>query len=84
MELTYMVIVTLVTLVAGAITKTFVDIIPNKFIPMQNLLIGVVSALLCYFGGIESNLLQAVCLCIFASMGAGGIVDLRKTTKQED
>ena len=37
MEVTYMVIVTLVTLIAGAITKTFVDVVPNKFIPLQNL-----------------------------------------------
>ena len=78
MEVTYMVIVTLVTLIAGAITKTFVDVVPNKFIPLQNLIIGLVATAICYFSGVETNLLQALCLCVFASMGAGGIVDLKK------
>lgn len=78
MEVTYMVIVTLVTLIAGAITKTFVDVVPNKFIPLQNLIIGLVATAICYFSGVETNLLQALCLCVFASMGAGGIADLKK------
>lgn len=84
MEITYMVIVTLVTLIAGAITKTFIDSVPNKYIPIQNLAIGIISALICYFGGIEANLLQAICLCVFASMGAGGIADITKVTKKEE
>jgi len=78
MEITYMVIVTLVTLIAGAITKTFVDVVPNKFIPLQNLIIGLVATAICFFGGIETDFLQALCLCVFASMGAGGIADLKK------
>lgn len=47
MEITYAVIVAIVTLMAGAITKAFVEAIPDKFIPLQNLLIGIISAILC-------------------------------------
>ena len=84
MEITYMVVVALVTLIAGAITKVFIDVVPNKFIPLQNLIIGLVATAICYFGGIETNLLQALCLCVFASMGAGGIADMKKVAKKEE
>lgn len=76
MEITYVMIIALVAYVLGAITKIFVDKIPNKYIPIQNVIVGIVSALICYFTGIESSLLQAIVLCGFATMGAGGIADL--------
>ena len=79
MEITYMVIVTLVTLILGAITKTFIDKIPDKFIPMQNLIIGIISATIVYFTKIEPNILQAIVLCLTATMSAGGIYDLSMT-----
>ena len=73
MEITYVVIITIVAYVLGSITKIFIETIPNKYIPLQNVLIGVISALICYFTKIEPNLLQAVVLCLMATMGAGGI-----------
>ena len=82
MEITYIVIVALVAYICGAITKCFVEQIPNKFIPMQNVAIGVVSALICYFCKIETNLLQSFVVCLMATMGAGGIADLTKLIKK--
>ena len=76
MEITYVIIIAIIAYVFGAITKIFVDSIPNKFIPIQNVVIGVISAIICFFTGIEPNLLQAIVLCIVACMGAGGIADL--------
>ena len=76
MEITYVVIIAIVAYVLGAITKIFVDKIPNKYIPIQNVIVGIISALICYFTGLESSLLQAIVLCAFATMGAGGIADL--------
>ena len=76
MEITYVVIIAIVAYVLGAITKIFIETVPNKYIPIQNVIIGIVSALICYFTGVESNLLQAVVLCVVATMGAGGIADL--------
>lgn len=82
MEITYIVIVAIVAFVCGAITKCFVEQIPNKFIPLQNVVIGVISAFLCYFSGIETDLIQAFVLCLMATMGAGGIADLTKLIKK--
>lgn len=81
MEITYVIIITLVAYGLGAITKLFIDKIPNKFIPLQNVIIGLISALICYFTKIESNLLQAIVLCMISTMGAGGIADLIKINK---
>lgn len=83
MEITYAVIVAIVTLMAGAITKAFVEAIPDKFIPLQNLLIGIISAVLCIVFDIEPNILQAFVLCIMASLGAGGAYDLVMTKISE-
>ena len=79
MEITYVVIIAIVAYVLGAITKIFIDTIPNKYIPIQNVVVGIISALICYFTGIEPSLLQALVLCLVATMGAGGIADLYKT-----
>lgn len=83
MEITYVIIITIVAYIFGAITKLFIDAIPNKYIPIQNVVIGLISAFICYFAKIETNLLQAIVLCLMATMGAGGIADLIKTKKGE-
>lgn len=76
MEITYVIVIAIIAYIFGAITKIFIDSIPNKYIPIQNVIIGVISAIICYFTGIEPNLLQAIVLCLVACMGAGGIADL--------
>ncbi len=83
MEITYILIITLVAYVFGAITKVFIEVIPNKYIPLQNVLIGLISAFICYFTKIETSLFQAIVLCLVATMGAGGIADLIKIKKGE-
>ena len=84
MEITYVVVISIVTYVLGAITKTFIEKIPNRFIPLQNVIIGLISAFICYFTKVEPNLLQAIVLCLVATMGAGGIADLLNMNKKED
>ena len=76
MEITYVVIIAIIAYIFGAITKLYVEEIPNKFIPIQNVIVGAISAVICYFTGIEPNLLQAIVLCLVATMGAGGVADL--------
>ena len=76
MEITYVIIIGIIAYIFGAITKLFIEEIPNKFIPIQNVVVGVISAVICYFTGIEPNLLQAIVLCLVATMGAGGVADL--------
>lgn len=76
MQITYVVIVSVVTYVLGAITKLFIDSIPNKYIPIQNVFIGFLSAFICYFANIESDIFQSIILCLIASNAAGGVADL--------
>lgn len=83
MEITYVVVIAIIAYIFGAITKIFIDSIPNKYIPIQNVVIGLISGLICYFTGIEANLLQALVLCLVACMGAGGIADLININKEE-
>lgn len=83
MEITYVIIIAIIAYIFGAITKIFVDSIPNKYIPIQNVIIGIISAVICYFTRIEPNLLQALVLCIVATMGAGGIADLINIKNKE-
>ena len=83
MEVTYIVVITIVAYILGSITKIFIEKIPNKYIPLQNVFVGLTSALICYFMKIETNLLLAITLCLMATMGAGGIADLMKIGKGE-
>ena len=83
MEITYVIIIAIIAYIFGAITIIFIDSIPNKYIPIQNVVIGLISAIICYFTGIESNLLQAIVLCLVATMGAGGIADLINIKNKE-
>ena len=83
MEITYVIVIAIIAYICGAITKIFIDEIPNKYIPIQNVVIGVISAVICYFTGIEPNLLQAIVLCLVATMGAGGIADLINIKNKE-
>mgnify|MGYP005799291835 CR=1 FL=1 len=84
MEITYAVIVAVITLVLGAITKVFVDTVPDRFIPLQNLIIGIISAIICLIFKVETDILQAFVLCIIASLGAGGAYDLVMTKIKND
>mgnify|MGYP001854020132 FL=1 len=84
MEITYVIIIAIIAYICGAITKIFIDEIPNKYIPIQNAVIGLISAVICYFTGIEPNLLQAIVLCLVATMGAGGIADLINIKNKEE
>ena len=85
MEVTYLIIIALVTYILGAITKVKIDKIPNKYIPLQNVIIGVISAVICIAWKIEPDPMQAIVLCSLATTGAGGIADLtnKKNYKKE-
>ena len=82
MEITYVVIIAIIAYILGSITKVFIDKVPNKFIPLQNVIVGIVSGLICYFTNIETSLLQALVLCLSSTMCAGGIADLTKIFKK--
>ena len=84
MEVTYLIVIALVTYILGSITKLKIDKIPNKFIPLQNVIIGAIAATICILTKIQPDPMQAIVLCLFATTGAGGINDLLSTKKKKD
>ena len=83
MEITYVVIVSLVTYILGAISKIFISSIPNKYIPIQNIIIGFISGFVCFFTKVEPHLVESIILCIMASTSAGGIADAINVSKKD-
>ena len=77
MQITVALIITALTLVAGQITK--MTPIPNKYIPLQNLIIAVIASIICIIFKVENMpVLETIITCIFGTMSAGGIADLKK------
>ena len=66
----------LVAYIFGAITKMFTQKLPNKFIPIQNVVIGIVSGIICFFLKLDDNLLNSILVGLMSTMSAGGIADL--------
>ncbi len=80
MEITVAIIIMAVTLVAGEITK--VTNIPNKYIPLQNIVIAIMASIVCIVFKVEDmGILETIITCIFGTMSAGGLADLAKTKK---
>ena len=83
MEITIAIVVMALTLIAGEITKlTKID---NKYIPLQNIIIAVIASIVCIIFNVENmGVLETILTCIFATMSAGGIADLKKVTNKEE
>jgi hypothetical protein len=82
MDLTIALIVTAITLIAGEITK--VTSIPNKYIPLQNIIIAVIASIVCIVFKVENlGALETVISCVFATMSAGGLADIKKIKEEE-
>lgn len=83
MEITVAIIIMALTLIAGEITKlTRLD---NKWIPLQNIIIAIIASIICIAFKVEDmSMLETVVTCIFGTMSAGGIADLKKIAQKED
>lgn len=76
------VIITALTLVAGEITKLFN--VPSKFIPLQNLIIAIIASIVCIVFKVQDmSVLETIVTCIFGTMSAGGLFDLKKIVENE-
>ena len=82
MEITVAVIITVITLIAGEITKlTNLD---KKWIPLQNIIIAVIASIICILFKVENmSVLETIVTCVFATMSAGGIADLKKVKEEK-
>lgn len=81
MEITIGIIIMCFTLIAGEITK--LTNMPNKYIPLQNIIIAILSSIVCCIFKVEGmTVLETIVTCIFATMSAGGISDLKKVKEE--
>ncbi|MBD9106744.1 hypothetical protein EGP99_02925 [bacterium] len=84
MTISLSVVIMLVAYIFGAITKMFTQKLPNKFIPIQNVVIGIVSGIICFFLKLDDNLLNSILVGLMSTMSAGGIADLIEVKKTQD
>ena len=81
MQITIALVVMAVTLVAGEITK--LTSLPNKYIPLQNIIIAIIASIVCIVFKVENmGALETVLTCVFATMSAGGIADMKKVVEK--
>lgn len=73
------IIVITITYVSGEITKAFISVVSNKYVPIQNVIIGFISGILCFCIRLYENIIYTIIVCLMSSLSAGGIYDLVKT-----
>ena len=81
-EMIMAVVTGIVTYIFGWLSKKF-NWIESKYIPAQNIVIGMIAGVICYMLKIsEADLLTSIIYCIIGSMASGGTYDLTKTNKE--
>lgn len=80
-ELIFALVQAFLTAILGVILKD--RVIPSRFIPIQNIVIGVVSALIAVYFNLYDNVPFAIFSCLVVSLGVGGAYDAIKTKKGE-
>ena len=74
-ELIFAVVTAVVTGLLGTVLKN--NVVPSRFIPLQNLVIGIISSVIAVGFDLYSSIPVAVFTCIAVSMGVGD----RKSTR---
>lgn len=70
-----------VTAVVTAILGTFLKdgVVPKRFIPLQNLVIGIIAAIVAVYFGLFNDIPTAILVSLGMSLGVGGAYDLSQT-----
>lgn len=72
-----------ITYIFGLLAKKY-GWIESKYIPLQNLCIGVVAGVLAWLLGLSDNVILSVVTCLVGSFTAAGLYDTIKTRRKED
>lgn len=72
---------TVMTLLFGGLSKKF-GWLESTYLPIQNVLIGVLAGILCWLIGIDDNLLTSILICLTSSLCAGGAYDLTRVKEK--
>ncbi|MFI3260643.1 MAG: hypothetical protein R3Y13_02915 [bacterium] len=81
MHITYIVIISIITYIMAAINDLFFDKIPSKYIPFQNILIGFISSVVCYYYGLFDDFFTSLIMCLYASVSVAGIREIELLLK---
>jgi len=80
MELIFSVVTAVVTGVLGAIMKN--RVVPSKFIPLQNILIGVLAGVIALYYKLFNDAPTAIIVSLAIALGVGGTYDAFQITKK--
>lgn len=81
-ELIFMVVTAVVTGILGAITKN--RAIPARFVPIQNIVIGIVAAIVATYFNLFDNVAVAILVSLATALGVGGAYDATQTRLKAD
>ena len=76
------VVTAFVTLIIGALAKKFLWK-ESKYIPYQNLAIGILVGIIAYYTGVIPNLVSALITGCSSTLAAGGLYDAGKVGKKD-
>ena len=73
LELIFAVVTAVITGVLGAIMKN--RVVPSKYIPIQNIVIGIISGLIAVYFGLFQDIPTALVMSLAIALGVGGAYD---------
>lgn len=76
-ELIFMVVTAVVTAVVGAVVKD--RALPARFIPIQNIVIGIIAAVVATYFNLFDNYAVAILVSLATALGVGGAYDATQT-----
>ena len=72
-ELIFAVVTAVITGLLGAITKN--RVVPSRFIPLQNIVIGIISGLIAVYFNLFQDIPTALIMSLAVALGVGGAYD---------
>ena len=78
-------IFSVVTAVVTAILGTFFKnrVVPSRFIPIQNIVIGIIASVIAVYFNLFDNWAVAILVSLGMALGVGGAYDLKKTKDKD-
>lgn len=73
LELIFAVVTAVITGILGCLTKN--RVIPSKYIPLQNIAIGIISGLIAVYFGLFQDIPTALIMSLAIALGVGGAYD---------
>jgi len=80
LELIFAVVTAVITGLLGAIMKN--RVVPSKYIPLQNILIGILSGLIAVYFKLFNDIPTAIIMSLAIALGVGGGYDALQIPKK--